>query len=221
MLAQTKKLIEDLQVALEASTIFTIPPHYERWEDGFRSLDAARKAVGEIKVRLEYAADTPGWIRADLALVHGQLAGFVPLRDDFYRQFPSGGDSQNWTSLKAAERSLEELQRSVASLKNNIRTNLSRPDEDRGLAHRTQQLLAFTFGVVFVLALLLLAFLIKEPTPFQYTTFRVVLALAAAGVAAMIPGFIHVSVADWLRAGGALAVFVVVFFNNPAALGKR
>jgi hypothetical protein len=87
----TKKLVEDLQVALEASTIFTIPPHDERWEDGFKSLDTARKAVGDIKVRLEHAADTPVWLGTDLALVHGQLADFVKLRDDFYRQFPSGG----------------------------------------------------------------------------------------------------------------------------------
>ena len=34
----------------------------------------------------------------------------------------------------------------------------------------------------------------------------------------MIPGFITVSVSTWLRAGGALAVFAVVYFYNPAAL---
>jgi hypothetical protein len=85
------------------------------------------------------------------------------------------------------------------------------------LSRRTQQILAFTFGVVFVFALLFIAFKVGVPTPFQYTIFRVVLALAAAGVAAMIPGFIHANIADWLRAGGALAVFVVVYFTNPAA----
>lgn len=48
--------------------------------------------------------------------------------------------------------------------------------------------------------------------------FRSVLSLAAAGVAAMIPGVISLSVSKWLRAGGALAVFSAVYFYNPAAL---
>lgn len=60
--------------------------------------------------------------------------------------------------------------------------------------------------------------LFPNPTAFQYTIFRSVLSLAAAGVAAMIPGFITISVSTWLRAGGALAVFAVVYFYNPAAM---
>jgi hypothetical protein len=34
----------------------------------------------------------------------------------------------------------------------------------------------------------------------------------------MIPGFLSVQVSTWLRAGGALAVFVIVYFYSPAAL---
>ncbi len=34
----------------------------------------------------------------------------------------------------------------------------------------------------------------------------------------MIPGFLQVQLANSIRAGGALAVFIVVFFYNPAAL---
>jgi hypothetical protein len=81
-----------------------------------------------------------------------------------------------------------------------------------------QEWSAFVFGVVFVVALLTLAIFFPTPTAFQYTIFRTVLALAAAGVAAMIPGFISLSISKWLRAGGALAVFAVVYFYNPAAL---
>ncbi|MGH7773469.1 MAG: hypothetical protein ACREQA_14690, partial [Candidatus Binatia bacterium] len=33
-----------------------------------------------------------------------------------------------------------------------------------------------------------------------------------------IPGFIEIEIPNWLRAGGALAVFVVVYFYNPASL---
>jgi hypothetical protein len=60
--------------------------------------------------------------------------------------------------------------------------------------------------------------MIPQPTSFQYTFFRVVLAAAAAGFVSMTPGFIQVKVSNWLRAGGALGVFVVVYFFSPAVL---
>lgn len=81
-----------------------------------------------------------------------------------------------------------------------------------------EKVLAFVFGVVFVVVLLAVAFFVPNPTAFQYTVFRIVLALAAAGVAAMIPGFLQVNISTWLRAGGALAIFVIVYFYAPAAL---
>jgi len=77
---------------------------------------------------------------------------------------------------------------------------------------------AFAFGVAFVVVLLLLAVRYPNPTPFQYTVFRIVLALAAGGVAAMIPGFLTLAVSNRIRASGALAVFVVVYFYSPAEL---
>ncbi|HCG7109428.1 TPA: hypothetical protein NJ338_004995 [Vibrio parahaemolyticus] len=83
---------------------------------------------------------------------------------------------------------------------------------------RTQQIAAFSFGVVFVSILLTLAIFFSTPTSFQYLVFKTVLSLAAAGIAAMVPGFLQVTLATWLRAGGALAVFVVVYFYNPAQL---
>ena len=81
-----------------------------------------------------------------------------------------------------------------------------------------ERIAAFAFGVVFVAVLLVLAVAFPNPTPFQYTTFRIVLALAAGGIAAMIPGFLAVNVSTWLRAGGALAVFAIVYFYSPAEL---
>lgn len=86
---------------------------------------------------------------------------------------------------------------------------------------KIQETLAFVFGIVFVVVLLVLAVAFPNPPPFQYTIFRVVLALATAGVAAMIPGFLQVTIPKWLRAGGALAVLVLVYFYNPAALVSR
>lgn len=82
--------------------------------------------------------------------------------------------------------------------------------------------IAFTFGVLFVIVLLVLAIVFPKPTSFQYSVFRIVLSIAAAGVAAMIPGFINIELESTVglivRAGGALAVFVIVFFFNPARL---
>ena len=39
-----------------------------------------------------------------------------------------------------------------------------------------------------------------------------------SGVAAVIPGFLTVNVSNWVKAGGAIAVFVIVYFFSPAKL---
>ena len=89
----------------------------------------------------------------------------------------------------------------------------------------SQLITIFAFGVVFVVALVALAIFFPKPTTFQYNVFRIVLALAAAGVAAMIPGFIDLNLSPTaeltIRAGGALAVFVMVYFFNPAQLAVQ
>lgn len=82
------------------------------------------------------------------------------------------------------------------------------------------KILAYVFGVIFVTTILVVAIFFPNPTDFQYTVFRIVLALAAGGVAAVVPGFIQVKFKSWLRAGGALAVFVIVYLVAPAALVK-
>src|SRR5689334_11806300 len=83
---------------------------------------------------------------------------------------------------------------------------------------QAQQIAAFAFGIVFVCVLMTVAVFFPEPSPFQYLTFKTVLSLSAAGIAAMVPGFLHVSISGWIRAGGALAVFAIVYFYNPAQL---
>jgi hypothetical protein len=81
--------------------------------------------------------------------------------------------------------------------------------------------LAFAFGVVFIAIILAIAVLIPEPTSFQFNIFKTVLALAGAGVAAVIPGILNVKISTWITAGGALAVFVVLFFYSPASLAVK
>ena len=88
-----------------------------------------------------------------------------------------------------------------------------------------QVILAFAFGAAFVVALVLLAVAFPQPTPFQYTIFRIILALAAGGVAAMIPGLIDLQLARGaavtVSASGALAVFAITYFFNPAKLAAH
>jgi hypothetical protein len=81
-----------------------------------------------------------------------------------------------------------------------------------------QRATAVASGIVFLVVLLAIAFAVPNPTDFQYTVFRIVLALAAAAFAATIPGFIHVDMPNLARASGAIAVFVIVYFFSPAAL---
>lgn len=81
---------------------------------------------------------------------------------------------------------------------------------------KMERVAIFAFGVLFVSLILIFAVAVPQPSVFQYDVFKVVLALAAAGVAAFIPGLLVIEVAAWIRAGGAMAVFVVVYFYSPA-----
>ena len=81
-----------------------------------------------------------------------------------------------------------------------------------------EKIAGLIFGVTFVTALLALSVLIPEPSPTQYATFKTILAIAAAGVGGILAGTIHVegSIQKWsLRAGGAIALFIIVFFFTP------
>ena len=88
-----------------------------------------------------------------------------------------------------------------------------------------QVIVAFAFGIIFVVTLMVLAVKFPHPTPFQYNVFRIVLSLAVAGAAAMLPGFINIElnpmVGLLIRAGGTLAVFVIIYFFNPAQMAIR
>ncbi len=86
--------------------------------------------------------------------------------------------------------------------------------------HRLEMGLAFVFGCVALAAVLWLAFRAETLSEQQFEILRIVLALAGGGVGAVIPGFLNVSVKAStklaLRAGGALAVFIVLYFWSPA-----
>jgi hypothetical protein len=93
--------------------------------------------------------------------------------------------------------------------------------EGNSMTKSRERVAVFLFGVIFIVTLLVLAIKFPEPTAYQYQVFEVVLGLAAAGVAGMIPGFLEVTVPTWIKAGGALAVFVLVMYKSPARLAVQ
>lgn len=86
------------------------------------------------------------------------------------------------------------------------------------LNRSTDRYLGFAFGVIFICVILATAFTTPNPTSYQYTVFRIVLALAAGGVGAVLPGMLEVKFKNWLRASGAAAFFIIVYFYSPVAL---
>lgn len=79
-------------------------------------------------------------------------------------------------------------------------------------------LLSITLGSAGLIAMLIIAAIYPNPSDFQQRIYVVFLALSAAAFAAAIPGMLQVALSLTgivLRAAGALAVFVLVYFNDP------
>jgi thioredoxin-like negative regulator of GroEL len=86
-----------------------------------------------------------------------------------------------------------------------------------------ESVMAFAFGVIFC-GILAYAGLRKAPITDvgQFFLLRVLAAISAAGVAAVIPGMLHVKIGQGrlftIRAAGALGVFALIFAVNPPEL---
>lgn len=80
-------------------------------------------------------------------------------------------------------------------------------------------ILAFSFGVVFC-AILAYAGLRSQPITDarQFFLLRVLAALCAGGIGAVLPGFLDVNFKNFIRSGGALGAFAIVFLINPPAI---
>jgi hypothetical protein len=117
-------------------------------------------------------------------------------------------------------RSLREISPSapIIIVQGDYIANVSSPMDPEKKFKFAERCIAVACGVMFVAVLLALAVLIPTPTLDQRQTFRIVLAIAAAGFVSMTPGFLEITVSKWIRAGGALAVFAIVFFYNPGSL---
>ena len=70
----------------------------------------------------------------------------------------------------------------------------------------------FAFGTAFFTVLIAIALLDKHPSKSSWYVYTCVLAMAAGGVGALLPGAINVNLHPGIRAGGAIAIFVLVFF---------
>ena len=86
--------------------------------------------------------------------------------------------------------------------------------------HRLGIWLAFAFGCVFVAVIMALAFTDDRLDDRRFELLRIVLALAGGGIGGIIPGFLDLNMKTGaklaLRAGGGLAVFVILYFWSPA-----
>ena len=70
----------------------------------------------------------------------------------------------------------------------------------------------FVFGTVFFIVLLAIAWLDKSPSKSSWYIYNWVLAMAAGGIAALLPGAINVNLNPGIRASGAIAVAVLAFY---------
>lgn len=97
------------------------------------------------------------------------------------------------------------------------KVNLMAPPGKRR-THTWELVASFAFGVMFLIAMLVIAILIPRPTGHQMLIFRIVASIAVAGIGAVVPGFLIVNIPPYVRAGGSLALFVMVYMINPPAL---
>jgi len=80
------------------------------------------------------------------------------------------------------------------------------------------QIVAVVIGVILLLLVLSLVFWRRYLTTAEYTFTRISMALAVSCVAVILTGFLTIEIKDFLQAGGALAVFVIVYFHAPASM---
>jgi len=81
------------------------------------------------------------------------------------------------------------------------------------------QIVSLAVGIVLLLFVLSVVILYPCPTDSQRSIFKIVLAIAVAGLAAVIPGFFQMRFKKIISAGGAIAVFAFIFLYNPAVYG--
>jgi tetratricopeptide (TPR) repeat protein len=85
---------------------------------------------------------------------------------------------------------------------------------------RESRLAIFVLGVACLIAIVAIAILIPEPSPFAQRVFQVLLALAAAGAGALLPGTLGFD-NQFVKGGGALGLFALVFLTDPTGIPRE
>ena len=128
-------------------------------------------------------------------------------------RFQSATELAHEMFLAASESKMLEAEKDRNERKGEISMNKSQ---------KWEKIMACIFGFLFISIMLMVAILLPNPTVFQIFIFRVVLSLAASGIGALIPGFLNVEMKKehlfFIRAGGAIALFLIVYFLNPPEL---
>jgi hypothetical protein len=75
-----------------------------------------------------------------------------------------------------------------------------------------EKITLFVFGTFFFIVLLVIARFDQHPSNSSWYIYIWVLAMAAGGVAALVPGALNVNLNPGIRAGGAIALAVLVFY---------
>lgn len=76
--------------------------------------------------------------------------------------------------------------------------------------------LLFFFGVVFISVLIYISIRYPDTIQEYFGIYKVILSIACAGIASLIPGFFNIRYKSMIRAGGALGVFTFIFlFLHP------
>src|SRR3954451_380516 len=85
------------------------------------------------------------------------------------------------------------------------------------------QTVAFFITVLLISMLVTVLLFVPSPSDFQFSIIRTVLSLASAVLASLLPAFVELKAerSAIFRAGGALAVFVVVYWFLPSLINVR
>lgn len=89
-----------------------------------------------------------------------------------------------------------------------------------------QIITSIVIGCISLIAIVTIALLLPNPTEFQEFIFRGLLALALASIASLVPGFMNLKIGTRsskayfaIYAGGAIAIFVLIWLVNPPKIG--
>lgn len=85
---------------------------------------------------------------------------------------------------------------------------------------KTSEIIVLTIGIISMITVFITILKYPNPTKPQLQVFRVLLALSAACIASVIPGYVNLETKTHLvmSAGGAIAIFILVYVVNPPEL---